>query len=159
MNIWVVFSWWPYRVGETTDQHRIPGQLTHIAWGHFPDLGGNAVLLHQRFFGEVELERIISGEWDTKAPCQEVRERWSERRDKDMILYLPSLKITNPFTCCSSKTRSCCWGGTSPNQFGTGNISTARRGPCEGEGHGRCSPPSWTLQQGVGRVQLRHSVA
>ena len=43
--------------------------------GEFPDLGSNAVLLHQRFLGEVELERVVSGERHVEPPGQIVRER------------------------------------------------------------------------------------
>ena len=47
---------------EATLLHRVPGQLTHVTAGQFPHLSCNAVLLHQRLLGEVELERIIRGQ-------------------------------------------------------------------------------------------------
>ena len=42
--------------------------------GEFPDLSRDAVLLHQRLLGEVELERVVSGERDVEAPGEIVGE-------------------------------------------------------------------------------------
>lgn len=38
-----------YLVGEATHEHTVACQLTHVAGTELPHLGGDAVLLHQRF--------------------------------------------------------------------------------------------------------------
>ena len=48
-----------YRVRESADENRVSGQFAHVTAGHFPDLCGDAVLLHQRLLGEVELKRVV----------------------------------------------------------------------------------------------------
>ena len=40
--------------------------------GEFPDLSRDAVLLHQRLLGEVELERVIGRDGDVEAPGEVV---------------------------------------------------------------------------------------
>ena len=45
------------------------GELTRT------DLGGDAVLLHERLLGEVELERVIGGEADVQAARQVLGQR------------------------------------------------------------------------------------
>ena len=42
--------------------------------GEFPDLSCDAVLLHQRLLGEVELEGVVSGEGDVETSGEIVRE-------------------------------------------------------------------------------------
>ena len=62
-------------VREAAGEDRVPGQLAHVAAGEFPDLGRDAVLLHQRLLGEVELERVIRGQRDVQTTSKEVRKR------------------------------------------------------------------------------------
>ena len=64
--------------GEAGLLHAVPGQLAHVAAGQLPDLGRDAVLLHQRFLGEVELERIVRGQGDVETSHQVVMQGWSE---------------------------------------------------------------------------------
>ena len=60
-------------VREPTGHHGVPGELAHVAAGEFPDLGRDAVLLHQGLLGEVELQRVVGGEGDVEAPGEIVR--------------------------------------------------------------------------------------
>ena len=63
---------------ESAHQDRIPCQLAHVAAGHLPDLRSDAVLFHQRFLGEVELEGIIGRQGDVKTPRKILRQRRPE---------------------------------------------------------------------------------
>ena len=63
-----------YLMREPASDDGVPGQLAHVAAGQLPDLGRDAVLLHQRFLGEVELERIVSGEGDIESSGEVVGE-------------------------------------------------------------------------------------
>ena len=62
------------RVSVSSLQDRVPSQLTHITAREFPHLGGNAVLLHQRLLGEVELEGVVGGDGDVEASGKVVRQ-------------------------------------------------------------------------------------
>ena len=64
-------------VREAAGEDRVPGQLAHVAAGEFPDLGRDAVLLHQRLLGEVELERIVRGEGDVETSGKIIGQRGS----------------------------------------------------------------------------------
>ena len=55
-------------MGEPAHVDAVSGQLAHVTRGEFPDLSGDAVLFHQRLFGEVELKRVVGGEGDVEAP-------------------------------------------------------------------------------------------
>ena len=48
----------------------VSGELAHVAGGEFPDLSGDAILFHERLFGEVELQRVVRGERDVEAARQ-----------------------------------------------------------------------------------------
>ena len=61
-------------MGEPAGDDGVPGELAHVAAGELPDLGRDAVLLHQGLLGEVELERVVSGEGDVEAPGEIVRQ-------------------------------------------------------------------------------------
>ena len=62
-------------MGEPAGDDGVPGELAHVAAGELPDLGRDAVLLHQRLLGEVELERVVRGQRDVEAARQVVRQR------------------------------------------------------------------------------------
>ena len=53
-------------------QDRVPSKFAHITARQLPHLGGNAVLLHQRLLGEVELEGVVGGDGDVEASGQVV---------------------------------------------------------------------------------------
>ena len=53
-------------------QDGVPSKLAHITARQLPHLGGDAVLLHQRLLGEVELEGVVGGDGDVEASGQVV---------------------------------------------------------------------------------------
>ena len=53
-------------------QDGVPSKLAHITARQLPHLGGDAVLLHQRLLGKVELEWVIGRDGDVEAPGQVV---------------------------------------------------------------------------------------
>ena len=61
-------------LGEAAVLGGVPGQLAHVAAGELPDLGRDAVLLHEGLLGEVELEGVVSGEGDVEAAGEIVRQ-------------------------------------------------------------------------------------
>jgi len=46
-------------IGKSRHYDGITSKLAHIASGHFPDLGGDAVLFHEGFLGEMKLQRVV----------------------------------------------------------------------------------------------------
>ena len=62
-------------MGEPAGDDGVSGELAHVAAGELPDLGRDAVLLHQRLLGEVELQRVVRGQRDVEAARQVVRQR------------------------------------------------------------------------------------
>ena len=51
----------------------ISREFAHVARRHFPDLGGDAILLHQRLLREVELQRIVGRQRNAQATSQVFR--------------------------------------------------------------------------------------
>lgn len=60
----------PHRMRKSTHYHTVPGQLAHVAAAEFPHLRCDAVLLHQRLFGKMELQGIIRGQGYTQTTSQ-----------------------------------------------------------------------------------------
>ena len=61
-------------MGEPAGDDGVSGELAHVAAGELPDLGRDAVLLHQRLLGEVELKGVVGGDGDVEASGKVVRQ-------------------------------------------------------------------------------------
>jgi len=55
-----------YLVGEAALQDAVPGDLTHITGAQLPQLGGDGVLLHQRFLRCEDQCLICAGSYRNK---------------------------------------------------------------------------------------------
>lgn len=71
---------------KTAHNDAVPSQLAHVARAQLPDLRRNAVLLHQRFLGEVELQRIVRTQRYAKSTCQIFGQRISMVIQKQRIV-------------------------------------------------------------------------
>ena len=73
---------------EAASDDRVPGQLAHVTAGQLPDLGRDAVFLHQGLLGEVELEGVVRGKRHFQAPGKEVRKGRPENSMLSVSLQL-----------------------------------------------------------------------
>jgi hypothetical protein len=62
-----------YLMRKSTHKDTVPRQLAHITGAELPDLRRNAILFHERFLGEMELERVVCGEANHETSGQVLR--------------------------------------------------------------------------------------
>mmetsp|Transcript_12255 Transcript_12255/g.51590 ORF Transcript_12255/g.51590 Transcript_12255/m.51590 type:complete len:756 (-) Transcript_12255:852-3119(-) len=62
-------------VRETRHEHRVARHLAHITRRELPNLGGHTVLLDERLFGEVDLQRVVRAQRNEQPACQKGRQR------------------------------------------------------------------------------------
>lgn len=61
-------------IREAGDEDGVTGEFAHIGEAEFPDLRGDAVLLHQRLLGKVELEGVVCGKADVQSSWQKINQ-------------------------------------------------------------------------------------